>query len=57
MVTVYELVERPDGSIGRGNLIEIEVDAAVEGIESGAYVSESAPVGVVPAGWLKKEVE
>lgn len=56
MVTVYELVERPDGTIGIGNSIEIDKEEAVLLILQRRAKHESAPIGELPAGWGGVEV-
>lgn len=51
IVTVYELVERPDQSLGVGNSIQIEKREAVLLILQRRAKHESAPIGELPDGW------
>lgn len=51
IVTVYELVERPDGTIGIGNSIEVTKSEAILLIQQGRAKHESAPRGEMPSSW------
>jgi hypothetical protein len=59
-VTVYELVTRPDGSIGIGSSQEVPVSDAILMIETEQATSCICPRGVVPDEWralLETKVE
>lgn len=51
LVVVVEVVERPDGSVGLGNSLELTMSEAIEAIKAGKVRAETAPIGVVPADW------
>lgn len=54
-VVMYELVERPDGTIGIGNSLEVSKSEAVLLIRQKRAKHETAPIGVVPVGWEEGE--
>lgn len=51
IVTVWELVERPDGTIGIGNSMDVPVSEAIELIRQEQAISGGTPRGVVPDEW------
>lgn len=56
-VVVHELVERPDGSTGIGNSIEVSKAEAVQMIRARIATSIIRPIGEVPAEWEDVEDE
>ena len=51
LVVVVEVVERPDGTVGLGNSLELTIGEAIEGIRAGKLKAENASLGVIPADW------
>jgi len=56
LVTLFELVERPDKSLGIGNTIEVSREEARLLIEARKAKHELSPIGEVPNFLLDAEV-
>jgi len=54
-VVLYELVDRPDGTIGIGNSIEVSRPEAELMIRNRQAKHESAPIGEFPGEWVVVE--
>lgn len=56
IVTVYEIVQRPDGTKGIGVSLDIPISEAILMIRQGqAFAAGLAPMGVVPKQWIEDE--
>lgn len=55
-ITLVELVERKDGSIGLGNSIEVSRAEAIDLIQAKKAKHELAPIGEVPVFLVAAEV-
>jgi len=54
-VVVQHLEKLPDGTIGLGNIYEMDKEAAIRAVRLRTHKAESAPIGVVPSEWIRKQ--